>query len=96
VVVGAPAAPTAVRAVRTAAGQLQVAFKAGANNGGAVQSYAVSCVSDDGGANSTVATTTTAATVAGLTAGKTYECTVVATNARGTSPASAPSAPVGA
>jgi hypothetical protein len=96
VVVGAPAAPTAVHAVRTAAGQLQVTFKAGANNGGAILGYAVSCVSDDGGLDVTITTATTTATVSGLTAGKTYECTVVAANARGTSAASAPSAPVGA
>jgi hypothetical protein len=94
VTVGAPAAPTSVKAVRSAAGQLTVTFKAGANNGAAVFSYTVTCESDDGGVDAVVVTGTMSAVVAGLTVGKPYSCSVVANNSRGGSPPSAWSTPV--
>ena len=94
VTVGAPATPTAVKAVRTAAGQLKVTFKAGANNGAAISGYLVSCESDDGGVDVDVSTTTTSVTVSGLTVNKPYSCSVVAYNARGQSPQSEWSVPV--
>jgi titin len=94
VVAGAPAAPSAVKAVRTAAGQLTVTFKAGANNGAAVTGYTVVCESDDGGDDVAVGTATTSVTITGLTVGKTYSCSVVAGNARGSSVPSDWSPPV--
>jgi hypothetical protein len=88
VTVGAPAAPTAVSASRVAAGQIRVRFTPGANNGSKVISYTVRCVSSNGGVTAVKSGAASPITVVGLTAGKTYTCTVTATNARGTSPPS--------
>jgi hypothetical protein len=94
VIVGAPAAPTGVTATRLAARQLRVSFTQAANNGSAVTSDTATCVSSNEGVTKVVTSaTTTRITVTGLTAGKTYTCTVKATNARGTGLSSAPSAP---
>jgi hypothetical protein len=94
VIVGAPAAPTAVAAVRVAAGQLKVSFTAGANNGSAITSYTARCTSTNGGVTSSKAAAVSPITVVGLTGAKTYTCTVTATNARGAGPASVASAAV--
>jgi hypothetical protein len=70
---------------------LRLGFTAGANNGAAITSYTVVCTSGNGGTAKSVTVTTSPATVSGLSAGKTYTCTVVAKNSRGSSVASAPS-----
>ena len=94
VTVGAPAAPTGVTAANVAPGQIKVTFTPGANNGSATSSYTASCASSNGGVTGAKAGPASPLTVTGLTAGKTYTCTVTATNARGTSPTSNTSAAV--
>ena len=100
-IVGSPAAPTNVKAVSgsttAATGSLTVTFTIGANNGSAITSQTATCVSSNGGVTKTGTHSGAAAapiTVAGVTTGKTYTCTVKATNARRSGPASAPSLPV--
>jgi hypothetical protein len=101
VIVGSPAPPTKVVArsgsTTAATGSLTAAFTIGANNGSAITSQTATCVSSNGGVTKTVSHTGATAvliTVTGLTTGKTYNCTVNATNARGAGLASAPSLPV--
>jgi hypothetical protein len=94
VVVGSPSPPTGVSATKTAAGQLRVAFTAGANNGSATTSYTATCTSSNGGVTGSQSGTSGPLVVSGLTTTKTYTCTVAATNGRGTGPASSPSAAV--
>ncbi len=94
VTIGAPAAPTGVSAARVASGQLQVTFTPGANNGSTTTSYTASCASTNGGATGAAAGSASPLTVSGLTAGKSYRCTVTAMNARGTGPTSSASSVV--
>jgi predicted RNA-binding protein with TRAM domain len=96
VIVGSPAPPTGVSAVKIAAGQLRVTFTAGANNGAAVSSFTATCASSNGGATSSRTGAGSPITVTGLTTGKAYTCTVNATNSRGAGLASAASATVNA
>ena len=98
VVVGTPAAPTEVTviALRTTSntGSLRITYKAGADNGGVITSYSAKCTPPAPGISKTatyVGATATPITVNGLTLGIAYTCTVAATNARGTGPASTPS-----
>lgn len=87
VTVGAPASPTAVRAVRVAAGQLRVSFTPGADNGSPITSFKVACISSNGGISGTASRTLAGPiTVVGLTPGRSYVCVAFAINARGTSP----------
>jgi hypothetical protein len=88
VVVGAPAAPAKVTAARVAAGRIKVSFMPGANNGSPVTGYTASCASGNGGVTRAKSGTGSPLTVTGLTVGKSYTCTVFATNARGKGPAS--------
>jgi hypothetical protein len=99
--VGSPAAPTAVVAqsgsTTTATGSLKVTFALAANHGAAITSQTATCVSSNGGATKSathLGATAAPITVAGLTVGKTYTCTVRATNARGAGLASAASGAV--
>jgi hypothetical protein len=94
VIVGSPAAPTSVTAVKTAAGQIKVTFTAGANNGSAITSFTATCTSSTGGVSGTNSASVGPITVTGLTATESYTCTVTATNARGTGLASSASAVV--
>jgi large repetitive protein len=94
VIVGSPAPPTAVHAVHHAAGQIQVTFTIGANNGSAIQSQTATCTSSNGGVTKTGThggATAAPITVTALTVGKTYTCKVTAKNARGVVLASAAS-----
>ena len=80
-----PGAPTGVTAT-PGNGSLSVAFTAPASNGGAaITAYNASCSSSDGGAPGTGTNTASPITVSGLDNGKTYTCTVTATNSAGTS-----------
>ena len=95
VIVGSPAPPTAVHAVHHAAGQIQVTFTIGANNGSAIQSTTATCTSSNGGVTKSAThtgATAAAIIVTALTAGKSYTCKVTAKNARGIGLASAASA----
>jgi hypothetical protein len=88
VVVGSPTAPTGVTTTHLAAGQIKVTFISGANNGSPITGYTGRCFSSDGGVPNAKSGPASPLTVVGLSAGKSYTCTVTATNARGTSPAS--------
>ena len=94
VIVGSPAPPTGVSAVRVVAGSLRVAFTPGANNGKTTTSYSTTCTSTNGGGSGSKTGSASPLTVTGLTHGKSYRCTVRGTNARGAGLASAPSATV--
>jgi hypothetical protein len=91
VTLASPAAPTSVVATSAAPGSVTVSWAPAANAGPAITGYTVV------GAHSgsvTVGPTTTSHTFTGLTVGQTFVATVTATNAIGTSAASAPSAAV--
>jgi hypothetical protein len=92
-IVGSPAPPTAVKAVRVGSGGLRVSFTPGADNGSAITRYATECGPTDGGVAAGAYSSASPVTVVGLTPGKAYRCTVQATNARGSGFKSIPSAP---
>jgi len=94
IVIGAPAAPSMVRATKIAGRALRVSFTPPAGDGAPIDGYAATCRSSNGGKTRTAWGRTRQLTVVGLTAGKTYSCTVVAANRRGASRASSPSARV--
>ena len=94
IVVGAPAAPAKPTVVKVASGSLKVTFVAPANNGATISSYTATCTSSNLGVTKSKAGAASPLTVTALTAGKTYTCTVKATNSRGSGPASAKSAAV--
>jgi titin len=97
VIVGSPAAPTGVSAVRTAAGRIRVTFTIGANNGSAITSQVAKCFSANRGVTRSATHDGSAAApiaVTSLTVGKSYRCTVRSINARGAGRESPPSAPV--
>ncbi len=93
IVVGIPEAP-APPSVSPGTGRVVVDFVAPADNGSAITGYTASCTSSNGGTPGTNGGAVTPITVSGLTNGKTYTCTVTATNAAGTSAPSSASAPV--
>ena len=92
---GAPSAPSVV-SVTAGVGKVSVAYSPSAANGGsAILGYEAKCASSDGGVTKISSYgLTSPLVVSGLSAGHTYTCTVVAKNAVGVSPPSAPSAAV--
>ena len=94
--VGAPAAPTGITVTRPSAGHLKVAFTPGAANGSPITGYTAVCKSSNGGVAGTVSGAGSQLTVASLTVGDSYRCTVVAANAVGTSLTSSSSAVIAA
>jgi hypothetical protein len=94
VTIGAPDAPTEVRAVKIGAGSVKVTFAAPANNGAPITTYTATCTSANHGAVKTKTGNASPLTVAGLTVNKSYTCTVSAANRRGKGPPSVPSTPV--
>jgi hypothetical protein len=84
----APAAPTGVTATR-GDGTAQVTWTAPIESGSPITVYAVT--TSPGGGTTLVSGASTSATVGGLSNNVSYTFTVTATNAIGTSPASAPS-----
>jgi hypothetical protein len=89
-IVGSPGQPGGVK-VTVAPNALKVAFKAPATNGAPITKYTATCTSANGGITRTRSGTHSPVGVTGATAGKTYRCTVTATNSRGSGPRSAPS-----
>jgi hypothetical protein len=89
--VSKPDAP--VKVVATPGPQrASVAFDPPADNGGdAITGYTATCVSSDGGVTGSVSGASPPLDVIELSGGKTYTCTVVATNSHGDSDASADS-----
>lgn len=78
VTIGTPAAPHAVTATHAGKGAIKVAFKTGTNNGAAISGFVATC-----GSKSSVGKASPLV-VTGLKTGKSYTCTVTATNSRGT------------
>jgi hypothetical protein len=91
VIVGAPGKMGRPATVNAASGSLKVTFPPALANGAKVTGYVVRCRSADGGGTRTKVASSLAITVAGLTAGKAYACTVAGMNGRGTGPPSQPS-----
>jgi hypothetical protein len=77
VTIGTPAVAQVVVAHHAGKGAVKVAFKAGANNGAAITGFTATC-----GLHSTSGKASPL-TVKGLTVGKSYNCTLAATNSRG-------------
>jgi titin len=63
------------------------------DNGATITQYDADCTSDDGGTEQTATSADLPVVVNDLSLGNTYECTITATNAQGTSTASDPSDP---
>ena len=84
-----PDAPVATSTPGNA--QISVAFAAPFNGGSTITSYHASCTSSNGGASGTNNGASSPIVVTGLTNGRTYRCTLLATNDNGNSPLSAPS-----
>ena len=74
--------------------QVTVTFTAPADGGSAITSYTACCVSSNGGTTGSAAGAGSPLVVGTLTNGKSYTCTVTATNANGAGPASPASAAV--
>ena len=91
----APGAPTVTSATAGTKRTLRVVFTAPASNGGApISHYRATCSSSDGGKTRAGSARKLLIVVRGLTAGKTYTCTVRARNRAGLGPSSAPSSAV--
>ena len=88
--IGTPSAPTNVGAIAETS-STTVYWQPAPTNGFAVKTY--TATASPGGASCT-ATRVLSCSISGLVNGTSYRVTVVATNGQGTSPASAPSAPV--
>ena len=83
---GIPAAPSKPTVSRTASGEIYVDWDAPANNGNAISSYTVACTPVC--SESAITTSNTHQTIRNLVTSNLDTVTVVATNARGNSPAS--------
>ena len=88
VIVGAPGRPHAPSVTRLGPGHLKVSFAAPASNGAPITSFKAVCRSSNGGVPRGKSGGASPLGVRGLTIGKTYTCTVEATNSRGTGPTS--------
>ena len=89
--IGAPTAPGIVKASasKAIAGALVVQFYGTSGNGSPITRFTAACVSHNGGGTRAAVAGAGAQSivVAGLTTGKTYICSVIATNKRGNGPA---------
>jgi len=81
-----PGAPTSPAATPASTSALSVAFTPPADDGGgSITAYRATCTSSTGGATGSAVGATSPIVVAGLSAGATYACSVVAVNAVGIS-----------
>jgi hypothetical protein len=94
ITVGVPGRPAKPTVTKTAPGSLMVSFHAPPSNGAHISRYTATCSSRNDGTTNTNSDKSSPINVDGLTPGKTYTCTVTATNSRGTGPASSPSASI--
>jgi hypothetical protein len=86
-----PGAPT-IGSATAGNGQVVVSFAAPSDDGGSpITGYVVACTPSAGGSATTASGVASPIVVHGLTNGVTYSCTVAASNAAGTGPASASS-----
>ncbi|MGO9875572.1 MAG: fibronectin type III domain-containing protein, partial [Acidimicrobiia bacterium] len=89
-----PDAPT-ITSVTAEDHAIKVAFTKPSSNGGSpIFNYKATCTSSNGGVTRSLAELRFTIDVVGLSAGKTYTCTVTAKNNAGAGPPSAPSGPV--
>ena len=86
-----PGSPESVTASSGHASVLVIFDPPTDDGGDTVSSYTALCDSSDGGVSDSASGTESPINVDGLTPGKTYTCTVVATNSIGSGPASAAS-----
>ena len=87
---GTPGTPTITRGV----GQIVVRFSAPPTNGSPITNFTATCTSSHAGVTGSHSGPSSPITVSGLTNGRSYTCSVTATNAVGTGPRSSPSASV--
>ncbi len=85
----APGAPVITSAKAKSPKKAKITFTPGSAGSSPVTSYTVTCKGKGGAKTRTKTGPASPITVKGLTPGKKYKCTVTATNAAGTSPASA-------
>jgi len=78
ITIGAPAKVRTAVASNAGKGSIKVSFKAGKDNGAAITKFTATCGSKSASGKASPLV------VKGLTAGKSYTCTVTATNSRGT------------
>jgi trimeric autotransporter adhesin len=83
---GAPGAPVDLSVV-PAPGSATLSWTAPPENAAPIDHYNASCQSSDAGASGQATATASPLTITGLTTGSTYRCSVTATNAIGTGPA---------
>jgi len=90
-----PGAPTITSVKAVGLNSIIVAFAGPGSDGGQrIANYQATCISTDGGVLGGHDATESPIRVPSLTANATYTCSVTATNAVGTGPASTPSSPV--
>ncbi len=94
IIVGSPGEPARPTVTTRSSGSLTVAFAAPDTAGAPISKFTVTCASSDGGATRTASGNGEPLTVAAVTVGRLYACTVRATNSRGTGPGSSPSDPM--
>jgi hypothetical protein len=90
---GPPGAPTSVVGA-AGVSSISVSFSTPSANGSAIVSYSAECTSSTGGASGSAVGAGSPLTVASLSPGASYTCRVLATNAAGAGPLSAPSATI--
>jgi hypothetical protein len=91
VTVGAPGVPQDATATKSGIGSLRVSFEVPNDSGAEITHFTAACKSSNGGVKQKRNGAASPITVVGLSGGKTYTCTVTATNSRGTGPLSPPS-----
>ena len=86
ITVGAPTQAAVVRVVRVTRGALKVVFRTSRPNGAPITRYTATCAGKSGGVRRSQIAKAGPMTMSRLTPGKTYTCTVTASNRRGNGP----------